>query len=95
LVAFAKKHARVAQTLLAWYDEAVKAVWQSPHDIKHMYASASILGAKRVVFNIPGNEFRLIVDAEYRLGIVYIVWIGSHKEYDKIDAKAVKHLKAN
>ena len=69
--------------------------WQNPNELKEQHLSASIINNKRVVFNIHGNKFRLIVDIEYRLGIVFIVWFGSHKEYDKIDVKIIKYVKAN
>ena len=59
--------------------------------LKAKYRNASILTSKRVVFNIKGNDFRLIVDIEYRLKIIFIVWIGTHKQYDKIDAKTISY----
>jgi|SRR5579859_7626922 len=83
------------QPLLAWYEEAEAAQWNSPNELKQQYRSASILTDKRVVFNIHGNAFRLIVDIEYRLKIVFIVWFGTHKQYDQVDAKIVSYVKAN
>ena len=83
------------QSLLAWNEEVEFANWQNPNELKEQHLSASIINTKRVVFNIHGNKFRLIVDIEYRLGIVFIVWFGSHKEYDKIDVKTIKYVKAN
>lgn len=59
------------------------------------YKIASVLTDKRVVFNIHGNAFRLIVDVEYRLKIVFVIWFGAHKQYDKIDAKKVNYVKTN
>src|SRR5260370_21277115 len=79
------------QALLVWYEEAEAAQWNSPNELKHQYRSASILTDKRVVFNIHGNTCRLIVDIEYRLKIVFIVWFGTHKQYDKIDSKKVSY----
>jgi mRNA interferase HigB len=81
--------------LKAWYDEASHAAWNSPNDLKKHYRNASILTHKRVVFNIKGNKYRLIADIEYRIGLVFIVWIGTHKEYDAINAKEVKYDKAD
>ena len=81
--------------LLAWYEEAEAAQWTNPDELKQQYRSASILTDKRVVFNIHGNTFRLIVDIEFRLKIVFIVWFGTHKQYDKIDAKKVSYVKTN
>jgi mRNA interferase HigB len=83
------------QALLAWYEEVEAARWSNPNELKEQYRSASILTDKRVVFNIDGNTFRLIVDIEYRLKIVFIVWFGTHKQYDKIDAKKVSYVKTN
>ncbi|HET9137536.1 MAG TPA: type II toxin-antitoxin system HigB family toxin [Candidatus Kapabacteria bacterium] len=76
-------------SLRAWYDEVHTATWKNPAELKGQYASASVISDKRVVFNIHGNRFRLIVDIEYRLQIIFIVWIGTHKEYDVIDARTV------
>jgi len=83
------------QALLAWYEEAETAGWNNPNDLKQQYRNASILTDKRVVFNIHGNTFRLIVDIEYRLKIVFIIWFGTHKNYDKIDAKKIVYAKTN
>lgn len=90
-----KKLPLAEQALLSWYEEVEAALWDSLNDLKKQYRNASILTDKRVVFNIHGNTFRLIVDIEYRLKIVFIVWFGTHKQYDKIDAKRVTHVKAN
>lgn len=81
--------------MLAWADEAENADWQTPQQLKEQYRNASILGDKRVVFNIKGNDFRLIVDIEYKCSLVFVIWIGSHSEYDKIDAKNVEYAKSN
>lgn len=89
------KYPEAKQALLAWYEEAESSEWENPNILKSHYKSASILNKKRVVFNIHGNDFRLIVDIEYRLKIVFIVWFGTHKQYDKIDAKTVSYGKAN
>ena len=83
------------QALLAWCEEAELADWKSPNELKEQYRSASILGSKRVVFNIHGNAYRLIVDIEFRLKIVFIVWFGPHDAYDKIDAKKIGYGDSN
>jgi mRNA interferase HigB len=83
------------EALLAWYEEAESAQWNNPNELKQQYRNASILTDKRVIFNIHENSYRLIVDIEYRLKIVFIVWFGTHKQYDKIDAKKVSYGKAN
>lgn len=77
------------QPLLAWFDEASKANWTQPADIKAHYATASILKNRRVVFNIKGNDYRLIVAVAYKLGIVYIKFVGTHKQYDAVDSETV------
>lgn len=83
------------QALRSWYDEAEKATWKTPQELKQQYINASILSEKRVIFNIHGNKYRLIVDIEYRLQILFVVWVGTHAEYDKIDAKKISYAKIN
>lgn len=90
-----KKYLIAEQSLLSWNDEVKNADWQNPNELKLQYKNASILSSKRVVFNIHGNSFRLIVDVEYRLKIIFIVWFGTHKEYDKINAKTISYVKDN
>lgn len=87
---FWKHHPASEQALKAWVDEANKAEWLQPADIKAHYRSASILKNRRVVFNIKGNDYRLIVSISYRLGVVYVKFIGTHSEYDKIDAETIE-----
>jgi len=81
--------------LKSWYQEVESASWHKSSELKSQYRNASILTSKRVVFNIKGNKFRLLVDIEYRLKIVFIVWIGTHEEYDKINAKTISYVKTN
>ena len=77
------------QPLKAWYDEAKQASWKTPNEIKAQYKNASILKDSRVVFNIHGNKYRLIVKINYDFGVVYIRFIGTNKQYDKVDANEV------
>ena len=77
----------------AWLDEVRKARWQSAGDIKRMYATASIVTAERIVFNIKGNSFRLVVSVDFEKSIVWIKWIGTHRDYDRIDVTQVQHEK--
>ena len=93
LYALNKKEAD--QSLLMWYREACKAGWKNPNELKTQIRNASVISDRRVVFNIHGNKYRLIVDIEYRLQIIFIVWIGTHKEYDSINAKTVIYVKTN
>jgi mRNA interferase HigB len=90
LSSYWEKHPDAEQPLKAWHDEAVQANWKTPQDIKNQYASASILAKNRVVFNIKGNHHRLIVALAYQFGALYIKFIGTHAEYDKIDATTVE-----
>ena len=90
-----KQHPETEQSLLSWIDEVQDANWQSPNELKQHYASASIITGKRTVFNLMGYKHRLIVDIEYRLRIVFVVWLGTHKEYDKIDVTRVRYVKSN
>lgn len=78
------------QPLRAWYDEACKAEWKTPADIKAQYRHASILKNRRVVFNIKGNDYRLIVAVAYMRGWIFIKFVGTHKEYDNINAETVE-----
>jgi mRNA interferase HigB len=75
--------------LNSWYDEAENADWKSPADIKRDYPSASIIANNRVVFNIKGNSYRLIIRINYGYGIAWIRFIGTHTEYDKINAENI------
>lgn len=68
-----------------------KAHWKSTADIKRAYATASIVTAERVVFNVKGNAYRLVVAVDFAKGIVWIKWIGTHKGYDRIDVREVEH----
>lgn len=88
--AFIARHAQAEQPLLAWHAEASKADWKTPQNIKDQYASASFVGRNRVVFNIKGNDFRLIVAMAYQIGVVYVKFVGTHAEYDKVDAATVE-----
>ena len=92
---YIKEFHQAEQALLSWYDEVSIAEWKNSAELKVSYKNASILNNKRVVFNIHGNSYRLIVDIEYRLKIVFVVWFGTHKQYDNIDAKTISYVKAN
>jgi mRNA interferase HigB len=75
--------------LHSWYVEAVKATWRTPQDIKDQYASASICGNNRVVFNAGGNKYRLVVEIQYQASIVWVKFVGTHAQYDRIDVETV------
>ena len=85
------------QPLLSWFKEAEKAQWRSPADVRRLYRSADVIGGDRVVFNIGGNKYRLVVWVKYSLGLVLIKWVGTHSDYDAIDVTTIglpKKLKA-
>jgi mRNA interferase HigB len=84
-----QKEPGVEGELKAWYVEAKNAAWKTPAEIKTKYGNASILKTGRVVFNICGNRYRLVVRINYAFGLVYVRFIGTHKEYDKIDAGSI------
>jgi len=71
--------------LESWHKEVLKLEWNNPNEIKGMYRSASIIGDTKIVFNIAGNKYRLIVTINYYVKIVFIKFIGTHKQYDKIN----------
>lgn len=86
---FWEKHPDSEDALKAWHAEAKAAGWQNPAEVKAQYGNASILKNNRVVFNIHGNKYRLIVKINYAASIVLIRFVGTHKEYDAIDAETV------
>jgi mRNA interferase HigB len=92
LLKFTARHPDAKQSILAWCDEVKKARWKHPADIKAQYASASILKNRRVVFNIKGDSYRLIVAVAYNVGFVYVKFIGTHAEYDAVDANTVEQF---
>ena len=81
----------VKGALDAWFHEVRQAEWRKAADVKEHYRTASIVGADRVVFNIKGNDYRLVKAIDYRRGIVFVIWVGSHREYDKIDVRTVRY----
>lgn len=90
LVEFWEAHPQAKQALQDWYIEASVAQWRTPQDIKARYASASFLGHNRVVFNIKGNDYRLVVAVAYRFNALYIKFVGTHAQYDAIQALNVE-----
>ena len=81
------KHKETKSQLEAWYYEVKISNWNNPVEIKEKYRTASIIGDNKVVFNIKGNKYRLVTKIDYRMKIVYIKFIGTHKEYDKINVE--------
>jgi mRNA interferase HigB len=87
---FWERHPDAEQALRAGYDEAKHADWPSPQAIRARYAHASFVGSNRVVFNIKGNSYRLVVAVAWRFGAVYVKFVGTHADYDRIDAGTVE-----
>lgn len=86
---FWKRYPNAEKPLLAWYREVKKADWDKPAEVKTKYRNASIIGDNRVVFNIKGNSYRLVVHINYPYRIVRIRFVGTHAEYDSINAEEV------
>ncbi len=86
-----RDQAALKASLDAWFDEVRKARWSSTAAVKRHYATASIVAADRIVFNIKGNDYRLIVAVDFEKAIVWIKWIGTHRDYDRVDAREVDH----
>jgi len=85
------KYQQATESLRAWIYEVKFSCWGNANELKAKFRNASVVSSKRVVFNIKGNDYRLIVDIECNLKIVFIVWFGTHEEYHKIDAKTVNY----
>jgi len=83
-----KDHDAVKAAVDAWFSETSKAMWRNMADVKRRFATASIVGADRIVFNVKGNDYRMVVAVDFEKAIV---WIGTHKAYDRIDVSKVTH----
>ena len=86
---FREKHPQAEVPLRAWHAIVSRADWRSPADVKGAYRAASFLGGNRVVFNIKGNEFRLVVAVHYNRGLIFIRFVGTHQQYDRINAEDI------
>ncbi len=86
---FWEEYPDAEEPLTAWYREVEKETWATPAELKEKYRSASIVGGSRVVFNIKGNDYRLVVKINYAYSVIYIRFIGTHAEYDNIDVEGV------
>ena len=86
---FWKSHPQAEEPLRAWYAVASRAAWITPADVKSDYRHASFLAGNRVVFNIKGNDYRLVAAIHYGRGLIYVRFIGPHAEYDRIDAETI------
>jgi mRNA interferase HigB len=86
-----KDQPAVKAALDAWFDEVRNAIWPNSAAVKQLYASASIVNAERIVFNIKGNAYRLVVAVDFEKSIVWIKWVGTHAAYDKINVAEINH----
>ncbi len=86
---FWKKHPDAEQPLKAWFAEAQTAEWKTPQAIKGQYRSASFVGDNRVIFNVGANKYRLVVHVNYGFRIVYVKFIGTHTDYNRIDPETI------
>ncbi len=91
LQAYARRRPDSARALAAWYEVAHACVWKHAAEVKQTYRSASVINAERMVFNIAGNKHRLIVAVDFRRSILFIKFIGTHAEYDQVDAATIQH----
>ena len=89
LIKFGKRLKDAEESIRAWYQETRRADWDNSNELRRQYGTASVLGNGRVVFNIGGNKYRLVVAINFRAKIVYIRFIGTHQEYDLIDAETI------
>lgn len=76
-------------SLRAWYHDVKTAIWKNSNELKKQYKNASIIGEGRVVFNIKGNDYRLVVAIDYEFQVIFVRFVGTHKQYDKIDSKTI------
>ena len=83
------RYADSRDAIEAWFDVVTKAQWRTPADVKAAFGNASIVGNNRVVFNVGGNKYRLVVEVQYRAGIVWVKFVGAHAQYDRIDVETV------
>jgi len=87
---FYKKHSGSKSALVAWNKDVCDSIWNSPQDIKNRYRSADFLSDNRIIFNIKGNNYRLVIQVRYQNGIVVILWVGTHDEYNKENFRSKK-----
>ncbi len=87
---YVAKYPQAQTPLLTWYNEFLKQEFKNFNQLKATYGNASIVGKNRVIFNIKGNDYRLIVSVNFKQLAAYVIWFGTHKEYDKIDVETIE-----
>jgi mRNA interferase HigB len=90
VIFYCDKYPAAKVALLGWYKEFCDANYKNFNELKQVYGNASLVANSRVIFNIKGNDYRLIVSVNFKQSAAYIIWFGTHSQYDKIDAEAVK-----
>ena len=90
---FWEAYPEAEQPLRDWYAITKQAEWNTPNEVKNMFGNASLVGNNRIIFNIKGNDFRLITEIDYEMQFVFILWVGTHSEYDKVEAKTITYEK--
>ena len=86
-----KDHSALKVAVDAWFDEVRRASWANTSDVKRRYPTASIVTAESIVFNIKGKDYRLVVSVDFEKGIVWIKWLGTHRDYDRIDVTEIEY----
>jgi mRNA interferase HigB len=95
IIYYANKYPLAATSLYVWYKDFVKLEFENFNELKNVYSSASIVANSRVIFNIKGNSFRLIVSVNFKKQAAYVIWFGTHAEYDRIDAATIPYITIN
>jgi mRNA interferase HigB len=90
---YIEQYPLASNSLKTWYDEFSKTAFNNLNDLKTVYGNASVVANNRVIFNIKGNSFRLIVSINFETQTTYVIWFGNHAAYDNIDAASIKHVK--
>lgn len=88
-------HGDAQGPLECWHEEAIEATWKTPQSVEHQYASARICATNRLVFNVSGNKYRLVVEMQYRAAIAWVKFIGTHGQYDRINVETVNDYSAH
>lgn len=86
---FWERHPDARKPLEAWYSDVKNSQWKTPIEVKRIYQNASFIANNRIVFNIKGNQYRIVVAVAFKVGIVFIRFVGTHEEYDRIEASRV------
>ena len=92
IIYYTEKYPKAKNRLMTWYNEMLKKDFDNFNELKEVYGNTSIVNNQRVVFNIKGNDFRLVISINFRRKACYTIWFGTHKEYDKIDVETIQYI---